>query len=373
MEKSSDKLLYQIALTLIPGIGDITARNILQIVEDEEVIFRSSRKSLLTIKGISTKLVDEILNPDVLKRAEAELQFVTKNNINTYFIKDEDYPHRLKDCVDAPILFYFKGHKTLEYERIISIVGTRNATNYGIDFCKNFLEELANKNPDTLIISGLAYGIDIHAHRHALKNNLPTIGVLAHGLDRIYPASHRQTAIEMIGNGGLLTDFPSNTQPDRFNFVKRNRIVAGLADAVIVVESDSKGGSLITAEIANSYCRDVFAVSGKITDKYSQGCNNLIASHKADLFQSVDYFLQQMGWDKNNSTNKNIPKQTKLFVDLIEEQQTVVNALALYTNMHVDQLASESGIPSYKLSSTLLDLEMQGIIKNLPGNSYSLV
>lgn len=250
--QSSDKRLYQIALTQITGVGDIIARKLLQIIGDEEAIFKSNRKSLINT-GISSKIADEILNTKVLERAEKELNFVEKNKISTYFISDKDYPHRLKDCSDAPILLYFKGNVNFNVEKVISIVGTRKSTNYGNSFCDSFLKDISSTFPDTLIVSGLAYGIDIQAHRSALKYNLPTVGVLAHGLDRIYPSVHRQTAKEMIHNGGLLSDFPSETEPDRFNFVKRNRIVAGIADAVIVVESDERGGSLITAEIANSY------------------------------------------------------------------------------------------------------------------------
>lgn len=372
MNTSTDKRLYQIALTQIPGVGDITARNLLQIFGDEEAIFKAGRKALLNIQGLPNKLADEILNPQVLVNAEKELSFVDKNRISTYFISDKDYPHRLRDCADAPILFYFKGKTDFNAERIISIVGTRNSTNYGNSFCNSFLEEISSLIPNTLILSGLAYGIDINAHRAALKSSLPTVGVLAHGLDRIYPAAHKQTALEMINSGGLLSEFPSNTEPDRFNFVRRNRIVAGMADAIIVVESDQKGGSLITAEIANSYCKDVFAVPGKITDKYSRGCNKLIASHKADLFQSTEYFLQQMGWDNQSQKKKKEPRQQDLFASLTTEEQSILDKLSDIESLHIDQLARELEIPAYQLFTTLLEMEMKGIIKNLPGNLYAL-
>lgn len=372
MSSSTDKRLYQIALTKIAGVGDITARNILQVVGDEEEIFRSGRKSLLSINGIASKLADEILKPEVLIEAEKELLFVEKNNISTFFINVDNYPQRLKECSDAPILFYFKGDTDFNADKVISIVGTRQATNYGREFCESFLKDISSFLPNTLIISGLAYGIDIHAHKSALKSNLPTIGVLAHGLDRIYPSAHRQTAIEMLTNGGLLTEFPSNTEPDRHNFVRRNRIVAGMADAVIVVESDEKGGSLITAEIANSYCKDVFAVPGKMTDKYSRGCNKLIASHKADLFQSTEYFLQQMGWDEQSSKKKKVPVQQNLFVDLSDEEQRIIGKFSDKEAFHIDELARELNIPAYILFSTLLEMEMKGMIKNMPGNMYSL-
>ncbi|MDR3059026.1 MAG: DNA-processing protein DprA [Prevotella sp.] len=369
--QSSDKRLYQIALTQITGVGDIIARKLLQIIGDEEAIFKSNRKSLINT-GISSKIADEILNTKVLERAEKELNFVEKNKISTYFISDKDYPHRLKDCSDAPILLYFKGNVNFNVEKVISIVGTRKSTNYGNSFCDSFLKDISSTFPDTLIVSGLAYGIDIQAHRSALKYNLPTVGVLAHGLDRIYPSVHRQTAKEMIHNGGLLSDFPSETEPDRFNFVKRNRIVAGIADAVIVVESDERGGSLITAEIANSYCKDIFAIPGRMNDKYSQGCNKLISSHKADLFQSTEYFLQQMGWDDESTKKKKSPRQQELFITLTSEEQAIVDSLTANESLHIDTLARELNTPAYSLFSILLDMEMKGIIKNLPGNLYSL-
>lgn len=372
MSNSADKRLYQIALTCISGVGDITARNLLQVVGDEEAIFRSSSKSLSAIQGLSSKHVTEILSPAVMVRAERELEFVEKNNIASYFISDANYPHRLKDCTDAPVLFYFKGEVDFNADKIISIVGTRNSTNYGNSFCDTFLQKISDVLPETLIISGLAYGIDIHAHRAALKYNLPTVGVLAHGLDMIYPAVHRQTAVEMLDRGGLLSEFRSKTDPDRYNFVRRNRIVAGMADAVVVVESDEKGGSLITAEIANSYCKDIFAVPGRMSDKYSRGCNKLIASHKADLFQSTEYFLQQMSWDEESQKKKKMPRQQSLFVVLTEEEQVIADKLATIDSLHIDQLSRELNIPAYQLFTTLLELEMKGMIKNLPGNMYAL-
>lgn len=370
MTNNQNKLLYQIALTQINGVGDRTARLLLQAVGNEEALFRSSRKPLLSINGIAGKTVDEILNPDVLRKAEKELLFIEKNKIQTYFVNDENYPSRLRDYTDAPILLYFKGNTDFNTQRVISIVGTRNSSYYGNNFCDSFLEELASALPHTLIVSGLAYGIDINAHRAALKHKLPTIGVLAHGLDRIYPSAHRQTAIEMMEGGGLLTEFTSGTEPDKFNFVRRNRIVAGIADAVIVVESNTKGGSLITAEIANSYCKDVFAVPGKTTDPKSNGCNKLIAEHKADLFLSTEYFISQMGWD--TQSQKTEPKQQRLFTDLSEQETLVVNILTQNSNLHIDLLAKESEIPIYQLLPILLDLELKGVIKNLPGNVYTL-
>lgn len=372
MNNLSPKVIYQIALTQIKGIGDVSARNLLKIFGSEEAIFKSSYKELAQIKGISPKLAYEILNPEIFDRAEEEIAFIRKNKIKTLFINDKSYPSKLKECHDAPILLYTKGNIDLDKQKIISIVGTRNASNYGKDFCNSFLEDIAYRDKDILIVSGLAYGIDIHAHRSALRNNLSTIGVLAHGLDRIYPSVHRPTAIEMLDNGGLITEFLSNTEPDKFNFVRRNRIVAGIADAIIVVESDERGGSLITAEIANSYCKDVFAVPGKINDSHSKGCNKLISSHKADLFASTDYFLEQMGWAENNQKQKAL-FQKELFIHLNSEEQSIIDNLSTKQSLHLDYISEQVGIPSSRLSKMLLDLEIKGIVRNQPGNTYALL
>jgi len=366
-----EKLLYQIALTQINGVGDIIARNLLDIIGDEEAIFKSSKKDLLSIRGISRKLVDEILDPEVIKRAEKELLFVEKNNIQTFFISGEEYPARLKECTDAPVMLYYKGNAGLNASKIISIVGTRNSTSYGNGFCADFIQELTLHFQDVLIVSGLAYGIDIHAHKAALKHSLPTIGVLAHGLDRIYPSLHRKYAVQMIENGGLLTEFPSNTEPDKHNFIRRNRIVAGLADAVIIAESGIKGGAMVTSEIANSYNKDVFAVPGRINDQSSAGCNKLIAGNKAVLIQSVGDFLAAMNWD--NNAKKTVPKQHKLLLDLTDEEQRVYDALKLSDTMHVNLLSIEVGIPVSQLFFTLLEMEMKNIIKPLPGGLYRLI
>jgi len=368
---NESKLFYQIALTQINGVGDIIARNLLEIMGSEEAVFKSGRKALMDIKGIASKTVDEILNPDVLRKAEEELKFVEKNKIITYFYTDENYPLRLRECPDAPLLLYYKGNTDLNASKIISIVGTRKSTDYGNSFCDDFLRDISAQVPDALIVSGLAYGIDIQAHRSALKHNLPTVGVLAHGLDRIYPSTHRKTAVQMVGQGGLLTEFKSTTEPDKFNFVRRNRIVAGMADAVIVVESDVKGGSLITADIANSYNKDVFALPGRVTDTYSKGCNKLIVMNKAGVLLSGADFLEQMNW--GTSSKDNSPKQKTLFLDLSDEQQQIYNVLSGTETVHVNLLSIETGIPVSQLFFTLFEMEMSGIIKPLPGGVYKLV
>ncbi|NDW17611.1 DNA-protecting protein DprA [Dysgonomonas sp. 216] len=365
------QLFYQIALTQIKGVGDIIARNLLDIMGSEEAVFKSGRKALMAIHNISAKIVDAILDPEVFRLAEKEMKFVEKNKLKTYFIKDNNYPLRLKDCTDAPILLYYKGNADLNNQKIVSIVGTRKSTNYGNSFCETFLQDLALKHPDVLIVSGLAYGIDIQAHRSALKAGLPTVGVLAHGLDRIYPSVHRKTAVDMLEQGGLLTEFPSNTEPDKHNFVRRNRIVAGMADAVIVVESDMKGGSLITADIANSYNKQIFSLPGRISDPYSRGCNKLILDNKAGVILSADDFMDNMNW--SNTTTKTVPKQKELFLNLTEEQQKIYDVLQQSDSTHVNLLSVETEIPVSQLFFILLEMEMAGLIKPQPGGMYQLI
>lgn len=367
----TDKTLYQIALTQINGVGVILARNLVQAMGDEEAVFTGSNRKLEEIPRISKRLIAEILNPEVLRRAEKELNFITKNNIRPLFFTDTDYPQRLTNCIDAPVLLYAKGNVDFNRQKVVSIVGTRNATKYGQDFCNKFIKELSLQYPDTLIVSGLAYGIDIHAHRAALQNGLSTVAVLGHGLDRIYPYAHRHTAIEMLENGALIAEFPSETNPDRHNFVRRNRIVAGMADAVVVVESAEKGGSLITADIANSYYREVFAVPGRISDTSSVGCNRLIADNKAILLQDTKSFLDQIGWSTSTKASK--PKQKELFLNLSEDEEKIFNALNSVDSMQVNTLAIELNTPVSELFFTLLELEMKNIVQALPGGVYKLL
>lgn len=367
----SEKTLYQIALTKIKGVGISLARALMQTVGDEEAIFKESRKLLEKIPRISPQLVDEIRSPRVIEEANNELQFIEKNKIKPLFFTDSNYPQRLTNCIDAPILLYDKGNADFNRDKVISIVGTRNATRYGRDFCENLIKSIADDHPDMLIVSGLAYGIDICAHRAAVSNNLSTVAVLAHGLDRIYPHVHRSTAIDMLNNGALLTEFPSETNPDRFNFVKRNRIVAGMSDAVVVIESAAKGGSLITADIANSYFREVFAVPGRVFDKESEGCNKLISNNKAILLQDPEGLYNQMGWTKDNKSNK--PIQRELFVSLTEDEERIFKVLNNGESKQVNMISLELNVPVADLFFTLLELEMKGIVKALPGGMYRLV
>lgn len=339
----TDKSLYQIALTQIKGVGVTLARNLMEVMGDEEAVFKESISKLETIPRISKRLITEIRNSEVLRKAEKELEFVTKNNIHLLFFTDKNYPQRLNNCIDAPILMYAKGNVEFNRNKVINIIGTRNATKYGLDFCRDFVKDISQRFPDIQIISGLAYGIDICAHRAALKNGLSTVAVLGHGLDRIYPYVHRQTAIELTNNGALLTEFPSETNPDGHNFVRRNRIVAGMSDATIVMESGSKGGSLITADIANSYFREVFALPGRINDKMSYGCNQLISGNKALLLQSTESFISHMGWEVEEK--KKIPKQIELFNDLSTEEEKVCSSLKEKSPKQVNNLAIELNVP----------------------------
>ena len=367
----TNKALYQIALTFIPGVGVMHARNLLQVMGDEEAVFKGDIHRLEAIPGISRRLIGEIRNAEVLRKAEKELQFVEKNKLRLLFVGSPGYPERLANCVDAPIVLYAKGDVDFNREKIISIVGTRNATDYGVRSCRKFVSELAGRFPDMMIISGLAYGIDICAHRAALESGLSTVAVLGHGLDRIYPYIHRHTAVEMIENGALLTEFTSGTGPERHHFVRRNRIVAGMADAVVVIESGEKGGSLITADIANSYYREVFALPGRVSDRWSSGCNRLITDNKAVLLQDTDQFIAHMGWEPTSMPS--VAVQKELFTDLTEEEERVVLVLKKAESMQVNALAIELNTPVSELFFTLLELEMKDVVESLPGGMYKLM
>lgn len=360
-------ILEKIALTKIKGIGPKLSRNLLAYCGSVEEIFSSSKKQLLTIPGIGNAVASSILAKTYLKEAEEELDFISKHKIDLLWIEDGSYPKRLKNCEDAPILLYYKGSENLNNKRAVSIVGTRNATSYGKKICEQFIQDC--KDLDLQIISGLAYGIDILSHRNALKNNIPTIGVLGHGLDRIYPAAHREFASKMIDNGGLLTEFPSGTNPDRQNFPMRNRIIAGLSDVTIVIEAANKGGALITAEIANTYNRDVCAFPGAIDQEYSAGCNYLIKTNRAHLIRNAEDLCYLMNWDKTE--NKNSSKQLKLLPeDLTKDEQKVFNYLKENENTSIDDISLYCDWPQSKMAIILLEMEMKDLIISLPGKIY---
>ncbi len=364
-EKSQTLLVYQIGITLIPGIGDINGKKLIAYCGGAEAVFKEKKKALMKIPGIGASTVDSIISQKVLKRAEEEIAFIQRYNITPLFFTDKAYPQRLKHCIDGPVLLYYKGNADLNSPRIIGVVGTRSASEYGKETGNKIIEELAGL--DVLVVSGLAYGIDTIAHKSALSFNLITVGVLAHGLDRIYPAANKSLAEKMVSNGGLITDFLSKTNPDRENFPKRNRIIAGMVDALIVVESAIKGGALITANIAISYDRDVFAFPGKISDKYSEGCNFLIKTNKAALIQSGKDISYIMQWE---SQAKKSPKQQKLFVDLDSDEKMIIELLQKSDACSIDYIVLQSKLSTSKIASILLNLEFNGIVKNLPGKMY---
>lgn len=363
-----EQLKYKIGITLIDGIGDRSAKKLIAYCGGVEALFKEKLSVLKKIKvpGVKASLVDAIKNQQVLDRAEGEIAFITKHSIKPLFYLDKDYPNRLKYCDDGPVMLYSKGVTDFNVQKVISIVGTRSATSYGKKMCEKLVESLTEH--EVLIVSGLAYGIDICAHKAALKNGLDTVGVLAHGLDRLYPPPHRNIAKRMIEQGALVTDYMTGTNPDRENFPMRNRIIAGLADAVIVIESGKKGGSLITAEIANSYNRDVFAVPGKVGDKYSEGCNFLIKTSRAAVIESAKDLEYILGWEQKKAKHV----QKKIFVELTPEEKKLVQVLKEKGQISIDRLCLESQLSTSKAATLLLNLEFSGIVKTLPGKVYEL-
>ncbi|MEE1885259.1 DNA-processing protein DprA [Pedobacter flavus] len=361
--------LHQLAITKIEGVGYVLARLLIKHFGDASLIFKATKKQLMQIPGIGPLTAESIKSTNALKLAEEELRYLEKNNVQLIYYTDDNYPRRLRNCNDAPIILYYKGVADLNHLKILSVVGTRNATAYGRGLCEQLAASIYDKN--ILIISGLAYGIDIHMHSSCVKNNIPTIGILGHGVDRIYPRLHANVANQMLENGGILSEFPLKSVPDRENFPKRNRVIAGMADGVIVIEAAKKGGALITAELANSYNRDVFAYPGRAGDYFSEGCNFLIKTNKAALVQSADDILYYLGWDKIlKSKPKPIQKQMPL--DLSELEKQVYLALEK-EDQHIDKLCVQLLIPQSKLNFTLVNLELKGIIKHLPGNMFALV
>jgi DNA processing protein len=361
-------LLHQIALTLIPNIGDVRAKALLETFGDAESIFKTSKKNLENIEGIGSIAANSIKLFSDFKICEDEIKFIEKSKITPLFITDKNYPQRLLNCYDSPTLLYYKGNANLNNTKIISIVGTRSNSDYGKNVCDKIIEDLAEQN--VLIVSGLAFGIDTIAHKASLKNNLKTVGVMAHGLDKVYPAQNKTLAVEMLSQGGILTDFMSGTNPDRQNFPRRNRIVAGICDALIVIESNAKGGSLITAELANSYNKDVFAIPGRVNDSRSEGCNYLIRNNKALLITSADDLLHIMNWKE---APKKVKQQRELFIELTPDEKIITDILKERENIQIDELYFKSGLSSSAVAQALLMLEMQGVVASLPGKVFKLI
>ncbi|MFT5750226.1 MAG: DNA processing protein [Ancylomarina sp.] len=362
---------YKVAFSFLKGLGSINARKVIAYSGGVEAFFKTSKNDLLKIPGIGKIIIQKLDRDSALREAEAELKFIDENNIKVAFYLDENYPQRLLNCPDSPTTLYYKGDIDFNASRILSVVGTRNATDYGKDNCDKLIKALASHSEKTIIVSGLAYGIDICAHKAAMKYNLPTVAVVGHGFHLMYPAQHRKYAEEIIHSGGILTEFTSKSVIDPRHFVRRNRIVAGMSDATLVMESARKGGSLTTAEIANSYNRDVFAFPGRASDTYSQGCNHLIKTNQAHLIESVADIEYILGWE--NNTVKTDAVQSKMFVELSSEEELMVGLLTDEGKLGIDMLSVKSNLPMSKVSSLLLKMEFKGLIRALPGKIYSLI
>ncbi|WP_298222375.1 DNA-processing protein DprA [Flavobacterium sp.] len=363
-----EDLFYVLALLKVEGVGDIIAKKLLTHCPEPASIFNPKTSGLDSIHGIGSFLLGKLKDKTIFAKAEAELCFIEQNNIKVSYYLDEDYPERLKHCIDAPVLLFSSGNIQFNNRKIISIVGTRQVSSYGIDCCKKLISDLAPLDP--IIVSGFAYGVDIAAHQAAIENQLQTIGVLAHGLNQIYPKAHKKYATKIEENGGFMTEFWSSSNPERENFIRRNRIVAGLSEATIVIESADKGGSLITANMANGYNREVFAVPGRITDTYSQGCNNLIKTQKAQLLTEAADLIYHLNWDLE-TTSKPIQKQ--LFVTLEDDEQKVYDFLLKNGKEMLDYIALECDFPIFRISGILLNMELKGVVRPLPGKYFEAI
>lgn len=366
---SDQDLIYALALQHVPKIGDITAKKLINHCGSAEAVLKEKKSSLLKIDGIGLTTIKSFLASEHLKAAENELQFIKDNGITCLYFEDEIYPEKLKHCIDSPILLFQAGQIKLNQQRIISIVGTRKITTYGVAFCKKLIEQLVPFNP--VIVSGFAYGTDITAHKCAIENNLQTIGCLAHGLNQIYPKTHKKYMVDVEKHGGFLTDFWSTATFDRNNFLKRNRVIAGISEATIVIESAEKGGSLVTADIANSYNRDVFAVPGRVTDNQSIGCNNLIKTQQAHVLSNPLDIAYMLNWQLGNNEKPAIQKQ--LFVELTSEEKVIYNYLKENGKQLLDHIALHCEMPIFKVASILLTMELKGITRPLPGKLFELI
>lgn len=349
-------------------VGDIVAKKLIAYCGSVEAVFKASKKSLMGIPGVGAGIANSIVSQDVLSVAEDELCFMEKNNIQPIYYLDEAYSFRLKQCIDAPVMLYMKGDVNLNAKRFLSVVGARNASDYGKSVTEQLIAELSSLK-DLVVVSGLAYGIDVAAHKACLKYNVPTIGVVAHGLDRLYPNAHLKVVLQMMENGALMSDFISGTNPDRENFPKRNRIIAGLSDATLVVEARKKGGALITAGIANSYSRDVFSVPGRVGDLNSEGCNNLIRTNQAALVQNAKDICYLMRWDQE--ITKKIPKQPQLFIELTTDETEILEILSRKGKLQINLISYQAKMSISKIMHILLALEIKGLVKPLPGNQYA--
>lgn len=365
---SKNELRYTLALQRIPNLGDISAKKLLRQVGSAEGIFKEKRSTLAKIDGIGQMRLREINVKQQLEEADAEMRFIEDNHIVCRYFQDKAYPEKLKHCIDGPILLFERGNIDLKNKKIISIVGTRKITTYGAAMCKSLIEELAPLNP--VIVSGLAYGVDVCAHKTAMEANLQTIGCLAHGLNQVYPRDHKKHVKKIEQNGGFFTEFWSSDTFDKTNFLKRNRIIAGLSEATIVIESAEKGGSLVTADIANSYNREVFAVPGRATDSQSRGCNNLIKQQKAHVLTNAADIIYHLGWELNEREK---PRQTQLFVELDDDEKIVYRYLKEKEKEFLDVIALDCTLPVFKVATILMNMELKGVVRPLPGKLFQLI
>lgn len=373
---SEQETYYTIALTRMTGFNFQTALHLYQTMGSALAVYEHRNDIKEILPECSDRLAETLKNWDTpLARAAQEMAFIQKHNIQTMCLGDDLYPQRLAECPDAPIILYYKGQASLNQQRVVNLIGTRRCTTYGQDLIRQFIADLRQMCPDTLIVSGLAYGVDICAHRNALEQGFETVGVLAHGLDDLYPSAHRETARQMIAQGGLLTEYMSETNADKLNFVKRNRIVAGMSDATILVESGAKGGGLITAGIALDYGRSTFAFPGPVGAPHSEGCNQLIRDNGASLITSAEDVVNAMGWQNDRKLNKakSAGIERQLFPDLSETEQTIVKILDEYGDFQLNQLSVKSNIPIGQLTALLFQLEMKGVVRPLAGGNYHLL
>lgn len=364
----SNDLLYQIALTLVPNIGCVQAKILIEHYGNAQDVFKARKKELGAIENIGLVRASNLKAFEDFELAEEEIKFIEKYKIQPLFVTDKNYPQRLLNCYDPPTLLYYRGTANLNASKTISIIGTRNNTDYGKQATEKLVTDL--KDLGILVISGLAFGIDAIAHKTSLQNQLNTVAVLAHGLHTIYPHQHKTLAKEIVQQGGLLTEFRNGDKPDKHNFPKRNRIVAGMADATIVMETAIKGGSMITAELANNYNRDVFALPGKTTDTKSAGCNHLIQNNKAILFTEATELLETLGWKQKHIHKK---QQKELFIELSEDEKIIINILKEKEATHIDEINLCSNMSSSSVAAAILNLELQNAITSLPGKMYKLL
>lgn len=373
----SSELLYQLALTEVPNIGCVHAKILVQQFGSAENIFKAKQQQLEKTEGIGSVRAKSIKAFSGFSKAEEEVKFIDKYKIKPLFLTDKNYPKRLLNCYDPPTLLFYKGDADLNAAKIIAVIGTRAHTEYAKQQTEKLIKELATgsggKEQNILVVSGMAYGVDAIAHKAAIKNDLPTVGVLAHGLDQIYPSEHASLAKELLKHGGgLLTEFRSKTKPDKHNFPTRNRIVAGISDATIVIETGVKGGSMITAELANGYNKDVFAFPGKVTDHKSAGCNYLIKTNKAMLLTDAQELIEVMGWEEKSQKAK-VKSQKELFIELSKEERIVFDILKEKETVSIDEINLRSGLSSSAVAAAILNMELQGVVSSLPGKLYTLI